>query len=340
MNKQLTRLLILAAPILIAVLAIAFYNSQNPVAGAQNTAQVAAVAPAPPVVRTPHQLYDASTAPVSAEPVKQLDVTFEDKIIEIAPDVPYQAWTFNGTVPGPILRVRQGDTVQINLTNKAKSTHSLDFHSAQTPWNISYKDLAPGDTFTYEWTAHYPGIFMYHCGTAPALAHIANGMYGAIIVEPAEGLPAAKEYVLVQSEFFAKKGSDGVFQYDGAGAVESQPDYVVFNGYANQYKESPLTANPGERVRLWVLNAGPSEFSAFHIVGTIFDQSHPDGNPQNVETGRQTVTIPPGGGYMVELTVPDAGLYPVVTHAFAHPGKGALGLLKIGDVTQTTGMSH
>jgi nitrite reductase (NO-forming) len=302
--------------------------------------QVAQDAPDAPLAQVKHELYDASTQPVSEDKIKQINLDLEDKNIEIAPGVPYQAWSFNGSVPGPLLRVRQGDEVHVTLTNKTQMEHSLDFHAAQTPWNVNYKNLKPGETYTYTWTADYPGIFMYHCGTAPALAHIANGMYGAIIVEPAEGLPPAKEYVLIQSEFYAKKGTDGFFHYDGTKAIEKQPDYVVFNGYANQYQESPLTADPGERIRLWVLNAGPSEFSAFHIVGAIFDKAYADGDPKNAETGRQTVTVPPGGGYMVELTVPAAGLYPFVTHSFADPGKGALGFLDIGDVKMEAGMSH
>ncbi len=298
------------------------------------------VAPTVPLVKAPHQLFDASTKPAAPDKVKEITLTVEDKTLEVAPGVPYETWTFNGTVPGPTLRVRQGDQVKFTLVNNGKMQHSIDFHAAQTPWNINYKSINPGDRLSFDWTANYPGVFMYHCGTPPVIAHLANGMYGAIIVEPAEGLPPAKEYALVQSEFYTQPGNDGMFHYDGGKANSIQPDYVVFNGYANQYQEKPLTANPGERVRFWVLNAGPSVFSAFHIVGTVFDKAYADGNPKNVQSGMQTVTIPPGGGYMVELTVPDAGLYPMVTHAFAHPGKGALGLLQVGDVKADASMSH
>lgn len=296
-------------------------------------------APAP-LLNVPHDLYDASTKPASAEKIKEIDLTIEQKTSEIAPGVPYETWTFNGSVPGPVLRVRQGDQVKFNLKNNGTMEHSIDFHAAQTPWNINYQNVKPGGTESFTWTANYAGIFMYHCGTAPAIAHIASGMYGAVIVEPAEGLPPAREYALVQSEFYSKQGTDGMFHYDGAKVMGVNPDYVVFNGYANQYKDHPLTANPGERIRLWVLNAGPSDFSAFHVVGTVFDKAYPDGNPQNVETGRQTVTIPPGGGYMVELTVPDAGLYPIVTHSFADASKGALGILNVGNVPMDAGTSH
>ncbi len=111
-----------------------------------------------------------------------------------------------------------------------------------------------------------------------------------------------------------------------------QPDYTVFNGYANQYKDNPLTADPGQLIRLYIVNAGPSEFSAFHVIGAIMEKAYPSGNPKNVEYGMQTVTVPPGGAYMVELMIPDAGLYPFVTHSFADASKGALGLLKVGNV--------
>jgi nitrite reductase (NO-forming) len=144
----------------------------------------------------------------------------------------------------------------------------------------------------------------------------------------------------VQSEFYVNKGSDGLFHSDSTKMNAAMPDYVVFNGFANQYKDEPLTANPGERIRLWVMNAGPTTFSAFHVIGALFDTAYADGNPQNEQHGMQTVNIPPGGGYMVELVIPDAGLYPFVTHSFAYTGKGALGLIKIGDGGPAANMAH
>lgn len=326
------------ASLLMSAIALAGCYSAQAAPQSDHQAPMSSADHAVPVAAEPHQVYDAATSPASA--TKELNLTLEEKNIEIAPGVTYQAWTFNGTVPGPVLRVHQGDQVRVTITNNSKMQHSLDFHAAQTPPNVNYKNLNPGETYSYTFTANYPGVFMYHCGTAPALAHIASGMYGAIIVDPAETLPPAKEYVLVQSEFYTKDAGNGLLQYDGAKALAVQPDYVVFNGYANQYKDHPLTANPGERLRIWVLNAGPSEFSAFHVVGAIFDKAFPDGDPKNVEYGRQTVTVPPGGSYMVELTIPDAGLYPFVTHSFADPGKGALGVLNLGNVQNDPGMSH
>ena len=308
----------------------------TPAQAAQPTA-----APTVPLVKAPHTLFDASTKPASSDKVKEITLTVEDKTLEIAPGVPYEAWTFNGTVPGPILRVRQGDQVKFTLVNHGTMEHSIDFHAAQTAWNVNYQAVKPGAQFTFTWTANYPGVFMYHCGTPPVIAHIAYGMYGAIIVEPAEGLPPAREYALVQGEFYTKLGTAGTYQYDGAKAMTAQPDYIVFNGYANQYKDNPLTADPGQLIRIWIVNAGPSEFSAFHVIGAIFDKAYPDGNPKNVQYGRQTITVPPGGGYMVEFKIPDTGLYPFVTHSFADASKGALGIINVGNVqADMTGMSH
>jgi nitrite reductase (NO-forming) len=294
-----------------------------------------------------HQTYDPVLPPASSNPVKEITLHVKDITTDIAPDVPVDLWTFEGTAPGPALHVNLGDTVKFTLINDGSMEHSIDFHAAQTPWNINYVSIKPGERLSFEWKANYPGVFMYHCGTPPVIHHIANGMYGAIVVSSPDLKPVAKEYVLVQSEFYVTLGKDGVYHSDGDKMNAVTPDYVVFNGYANQYRDAPLTANPGERIRLWVVNAGPTTFSAFHVIGALFDTAYADGDPRNEQHGMQTVTIPPGGGYMVELTIPAAGLYPFVTHSFAYTGKGALGLIKVGDGgaasganTNTTGMAH
>jgi nitrite reductase (NO-forming) len=183
---------------------------------------------------------------------------------------------------------------------------------------------------------------MYHCGTPPVLMHISNGMHGAIIVQPKDGWPEkAREYVLVQSEYYVGAPDDkGVCRGDLAKMGQARPDYVVFNGYANQYKDTPLVADPGELIRLHIVNSGPSLFSAFHVIGTLFVAAYADGNPANKVVGQQTVTIPPGGGYTVELRIPDEGLYPFVTHSFAYTGLGALGIIKVGNPPMLANMSH
>lgn len=338
--------------VLVAIVATACATLVSPSA-AHPGAPVQQVAPTPdysnvtPPPYPRHQTYDPVMQPATNNPAKEITLHVQDVTTDIAPDVPVDLWTFEGSAPGPALHVNLGDTVKFTLINDGQIEHSIDFHAAQTPWNINYKSIKPGEQLSFDWKANYPGVFMYHCGTPPVLHHIGNGMYGAIVVSAPDLKPVAKEYVLVQSEFYVTQGKDGLFHSDGTKMNAVTPDYVVFNGYANQYRDAPLTANPGERIRLWVLNAGPTTFSAFHVIGALFDIAYADGDPQNEQHGMQTVTIPPGGGYMVELVIPDAGLYPFVTHSFAYTGKGALGLIEVGDGgaatganTNTTGMAH
>ena len=152
------------------------------------------------------------------------------------------------------------------------------------------------------------------------LQHFSNGMYGAVVVDPPEAFAPAKEYVLVQSEFYLTQGDGGFWEGDMTRAQAVLPDFVVFNGAANQYQQETLKAAPGELVRLHVMNAGPTLFSAFHVIGAIFDKVYVDGNPANMLRGIQTLTIPPGGGATFELVMPEAGKYPFVTHSFAYTG--------------------
>jgi nitrite reductase (NO-forming) len=200
--------------------------------------------------------------------------------------------------------------------------------------------VQPGDSFTFRFKANDPGVFMYHCGTKPVLAHIANGMYGAIVVDPATPLPKADEqYVLVASEWYLD--GDGVSEpasLDMAKAREMQPDWTTFNGYANQYVTHPLTADPGDTVRLYVVAAGPTLDTNFHVVGTIFDRAWVNGDMSQFQRGVQTVGIPAGGGAVFDVKIDDEGLYPFVSHAFAHVDLGQVGLLKVGNPPGT--MTH
>ncbi len=282
-----------------------------------------------PMTPPPHQTYDAQAPAALEGTTVNVNLTAKEVRLAIAPGVAYDAWTFTGSVPGPVIRVRQGQTIHFTLTNDTLMPHSIDFHAAQTPWNVNYQPVPPGKSFSFDWRANYPGVFMYHCGTPPVMVHMANGMYGAIIVDPPGGWSAAQEYVLVQSEFYTQLNSNGVYSINGDKMMSGMPDYVVFNGYADQYKDAPLTAKAGERIRLFIVNAGPSRFSAFHVIGAIFSDVYPDGNPANHLVGAQTMTIPPGGGTVVELTIPDAGSYPFLTHAFMDASMGATGILKV-----------
>lgn len=276
-----------------------------------------------------HATYNPQIPPVLQGGSVSVVLTIEEQLVTIAPGVAYHAWTFNGIVPGPIIHVRQGQQVHTTIINHGSMGHSIDFHAAQTPWNVNYQEIAPGKSFSFTWQANYPGVFMYHCGTPTVIYHMANGMYGTLIVDPAKGWAPAKEYALVQSEFYTQLQPDGSYAVDSTKMMNNQPDYVVFNGYANQYKDAPLMAKPGEHIRLYILNAGPSQFSAFHVIGAIFNHAYQDGNPMNATQGLQTVTVAPGGGMVVDLVIPEAGLYPFVTHSFADASKGALGVIKV-----------
>lgn len=281
------------------------------------------------VIPPAHQTYNAQAPATPSRNVVNLTLTIKEQLVSIAPGVAYRAWTFNGTVPGPVLRVRQGQVVHFTLINEGSMPHSIDFHAAQTPWNVNYQPVAAGKSFSFTWRVNYPGVFMYHCGAPVTIYHMVNGMYGAIIVDPTKGWTPAREFVLVQSELYTYKLPDGSYSVDPEKLTKGIPDYVVFNGYANQYKDSPLMAKAGQRIRLFVVNAGPTVFSAFHVIGAIFSDTYADGNPANHMVGNQTVTVPPGGGTVVEFTIPEAGSYPFVTHAFADAGKGAIGVIKV-----------
>jgi nitrite reductase (NO-forming) len=288
-----------------------------------------------------HAPYDAALPPIPAGDLVKVTMTLKDMVVEVAPGVKYNTWAFDGHgAPGPVVHVREGQTVEMTLVNGGAIPHSIDFHAARIAPNVAFKDVAPGDSFTFRFEAGDPGVYMYHCGTKPVLAHIANGMYGAIVVSPAEALPKAdKEYVLVASEWYLNgDGVDEPASLDMAKARAAMPDWTTFNGYANQYVTHPLTAEPGETVRFWVVAAGPTLDTNFHVVGTIFDRAWVNGDMTQYQQGVQTVLVPAGGGAVFDVKIDDPGLYPIVSHAFAHVDLGQVGLLKVGNPKGT--MSH
>jgi nitrite reductase (NO-forming) len=279
--------------------------------------------------------YDPEVPPLTPFTKHDIYLIAEEKLNTVAKGVSQQLWTYNGKVPGPVIHVRVGDTVRVHLSNPSfnKLPHSVDFHSSQAAWNDEMTSINPGEEKLYEWRADYAGVWMYHCGSNPALHHIASGMYGMVIVEPKEGLPKVDhEFALVQSEFYI--GHEGHIT-DLHKASSHDPDYVVFNGVANQYKDHPIEVGTGKKVRMYVLNAGPNEDSSFHIVGTIFNRVIKEGMelvPENKgHYGAQAVDLGPAQGAIIEFTTTEDGLYPIVTHAFNFVGKGALGLIKSGD---------
>jgi nitrite reductase (NO-forming) len=282
-----------------------------------------------------HQATNATLPPIPAGELVKVHMTLKDMVVEIAPGVKYNTWAFDGHgAPGPVVHVREGQMVEMTLTNGGSIPHSIDFHAARIAPDVAFRDAAPGESFTFRFRAGDPGVYMYHCGTKPVLAHIANGMYGAIVVEPKAGLPAVdNEYVLVGSEWYMN--GDGIAEpasLDMAKARARMADWVTFNGYANQYVTHPLTADPGETTRFWVVAAGPTNNVNFHVVGTIFDRAWVNSDlkspPQN---GVQTVVVPAGGGAVFDVKVDDVGLYPFVSHAFADVDLGQVGLLKVGN---------
>jgi nitrite reductase (NO-forming) len=290
--------------------------------------------------------FDARIAPVSEARVKEFRIPMTHRTIEIAPGVKYHGWTFGNTVPGPVIRVREGDLVKVTLVNESDMPHSIDFHAARIPMDVAFKSIGPGEEFEFEFVAKDPGAYMVHCGTPPVLMHIMQGMYLSIIVDPKDGwgTEVDEEFVLVQSEFYAQPGEDGVHGPDWNAALSKDASYVVFNGKANQYQGAPLSVDVGDRVRFFVVNAGPSLRSDFHIVGAVFDRVYPDGNPKNVLNSVQTWTIPAGGGAVFETEFKEGesgeGVYAFVTHAFADASKGAVGLIKVGQPAMAAGMSH
>jgi nitrite reductase (NO-forming) len=306
-----------------------FFGRAGALAAAVSLA--AALAACAPSADTPGAASPAYRVEGSNGTIVNVTLQSYETVQEIAPGVKYHVWTFDGTSPGPVIRVHLGDTIHFTLENHSTigMQHSIDFHAALTPWDVNYQPVNPGESASFDWVAMYPGVFIYHCGTPPVLQHIANGMYGAIIVEP-DDLPKEREFVLVSSEFYpGKEPIDGLYEGDLNRMEAVDPQYVVFDGVADQYKDAPLEVRPDEPFRIWVMNAGPTLTNAFHVIGTLFNETHDSGNPANTAYGLQTFNIPPGSGAMFELRIPDAGLYPFVTHAFAYTGLGALGLIKV-----------
>lgn len=284
--------------------------------------------------------------------------------IEIAPGVRYNAWTFGGSVPGPVLHVREGDRVVFTMKNRteeevdvtapsmgsapffqqlAKASlqqsrpfaspmhHSIDFHAAMVAPDDKYRMIQPGESIRFEWVANYPGVYLYHCGVPPILQHMSMGQYGVVVVSPREGYPTDsevdREYVVVQSEFYLKPVDDEsrLYELDFDAAQHKQPSQVTFNGHTRALSDKPLEANAGDRVRLYVHNVGPSDGASTHVVGTIFDRVFYEGNPANEMRGMQTVALGASNGAVFEFFVPEEGDYILVDHEFADAQRGAVG---------------
>lgn len=328
----------LAGVLLLVALLLAGLHSALNVKSASPEAAAAAVTPLSLASSQPvEKARDARLPPLQEGDSAAVNIDVSDQSVEIASGVQYQAWTFGKSVPGPVIHVRQGQTVNVVLTNHGTMQHSIDFHAAITPPSLHYVDIMPGESIRFSFVARVPGAFLYHCGTPPVLLHIANGMYGAIVVDPATPLPPAQEsYVLVQGEWYTQQVAGKLMAADFDKARAMRPDEVVFNGTAFQYRDHPLTARPGDRVRLYVVNAGPSLWSAFHVIGAIFDKVYPGGNPAQAIDGVSTWSVGPGEGAVFDLTLDEPGKYAFVDHSMAHMMLGAQGVLQIEQPAGTT----
>jgi nitrite reductase (NO-forming) len=266
-----------------------------------------------------------------------IDLEVKEVIKQLADGVEYVFWTFGGDVPGSFIRVREGDFVEFHLHNHPlnKLPHNIDLHAVTGPGGGATSSFtAPGHTSVFSFTVKNPGLFVYHCATAPVGMHIANGMYGLILVEPKEGLPTVdREYYVMQSEFYTEGnyGDTGLQPFSMQKALTETPDYVVFNGSVGSIVgDKSLKVNVGEKVRLFIGNGGPNLISSFHIIGEIFDLVYSEGGNNAVQKNVQTTVVPAGGSSIVEFKVNVPGNFIMVDHSiFRAFNKGALGMLTV-----------
>lgn len=289
------------------------------------------------VVLDPHaipgpqwQPYDPHLAPLPGGTEHRVRLAVADTEVEVAPGVVQTLWTFNGTAPGPTLHGRVGDLFTITFVNEASTGHGIDLHAGSLAPDEPMRTLDPGEELTYQFVAQGSGAWLYHCSTMPMALHIANGMFGAVIIDPPGLAPVDTELLLVQSELYL--GAQGGTA-DETALAQERPTAVVFNGYADQYVHAPIQVGVGERVRIWVVDAGPQRATSFHVVGGQFDTVFKEGayllRPGNAEQGlAQALDLAPGQGGFVELTLPEAGHYPFVDHAMVDGERGARGILE------------
>lgn len=318
--------------LIVSVLSIACIDNEKKVyANAEEipvSLEMVAELTAPPHVPTP----------IGRRKAKKLIVKMEilEEEGEITDGVKYVYWTFGGTVPGSFIRTRVGDEIEFHLQNHPdnKLPHNIDLHAVNGPGGGAESSfVAPGHEKVFSFKVLNPGLYVYHCATAPVGMHIANGMYGLILVEPDGGLPPVdKEYYIMQGDFYTKgaNGERGLQPFDMQKAVDEKADYVVFNGKVNALTgDNAITANVGETVRLFVGNGGPNLVSSFHVIGEIFDKVHIEGGDM-INTNVQTTLIPAGGAAIVEFKVDVPGTFILVDHSiFRAFNKGALGMLKV-----------
>jgi nitrite reductase (NO-forming) len=268
----------------------------------------------------------------------QVELVGQEVEGQLASGATYPYFTFNGTVPGPFIRARVGDTIEVTMRNEMDSafTHSVDLHSVNGPGGGAvYTQVMPGETKVVTFQALNPGIYVYHCATPSVAHHIAGGMYGLILIEPEGGLPPVdREFYVMQGEIYTAEdfGAKGLLSFSMDRMLDEDPEYVVFNGAAGALAAEPnlLTANVGETVRIYFGVGGPNFTSSFHVIGEIFDRVYPFGSiTSDVLTDVQTITVAPGGAWIVEFTIQVPGNYILVDHALSRLERGAVGILQV-----------
>lgn len=344
MRGAVAALVVVAA--VAAVVATAPWQSAAPGGTGDGSPVQAAGAPVP---KSLAEVQALPAAPMSAPPyvpppidrkqpaTLRVDLETVETTMQLADGVEYTFWTFNGTVPGPMIRVREGDTVVVRVTNRDGSTapHSIDLHAVTgTGGGAIYTQTMAGGTTAFVFKAIEPGLYVYHCATAPIPMHIANGMYGMILVEPAEGLPPVdREYYVMQQEVYTAGpyGQKGLQAFDWQALWDESPEYVVFNGRVGSLSgSSALKARTGETVRIYFGVGGPNLTSSFHVIGEIFDRVYMLASLTSPPlTDVQTVTVPPGGAVVVDFGVEVPGRYTLVDHALGRIHKGAIGELVV-----------
>lgn len=310
---------------------------------AEPGAKPGAPKPADPSVRGEENAV-LTQAPNVPPPIKRnyatkviVKLEVKEVVKKLSDGVDYLFWTFGGDVPGSFIRIREGDQVEFHLNNHptSKMPHNIDLHAVTGPGGGAASSFtAPGHSSQFSFKALNPGLYVYHCATAPVGMHVANGMYGLILVEPKEGLPPVnREYYIMQGDFYTagKFGEEGLQMFDQNKAVDERPTYVVFNGSVGALVgDKAITANVGETVRLFIGNGGPNLVSSFHVIGEIFDNVYVEGGTVAAQRNVQTTLVPAGGSAIVDFKVEVPGTYILVDHSlFRAFNKGALGMLKV-----------
>lgn len=274
---------------------------------------------------------DARLAPAPGGALHRVTFEVTEGQAEVAPGVRQTVWTYNGKPMGPTLRGRLGDVFEVTLVNHGTMAHSVDFHAGMVSPDQNMRDIDPGQTLVYRFRAEHTGIWLYHCATAPMAAHLAAGMYGAVVIDPPDLAPVSAEYLFVQAEAYLGANGDPV---DADKVAANTPDLVMFNGYANQYVYRPLHAKVGDRIRMWVLDAGPNVPLAFHVIGTQFDVVYsegayllPPGDPAH--GGSQGLALQPAQGGFVEMTFAEPGTYTFLNHRMVDGDRGAMGKIVV-----------